>query len=70
LLDRLPPWPAAAGRTWSLPSRSLGEQLQRVKAKIKHMIVLTDGKTSGSGYESLASQCRAEGITISTVAIW
>ena len=45
------------------------EQLQRAKAKIKHMIILTDGQTSGSGYEGLASQCRAEGITISTVAI-
>lgn len=43
--------------------------LQRVKAKIKHMIVLTDGQTSGTGYEALASQCRGEGITISTVAI-
>lgn len=43
--------------------------LQRVKAKIKHMILLTDGQTSGTGYESLASQCRAEGMTISTVAI-
>ncbi len=44
-------------------------QLQRVKAKIKHMIILTDGQTSGQGYEALASQCRAEGTTISTVAI-
>jgi len=43
--------------------------LQRVKAKIKHMIVLTDGETTGAGYEQLASQCRAEGITISTVGI-
>jgi Ca-activated chloride channel family protein len=43
--------------------------LQRVKAKIKHMIVLTDGQTSGTGYEALASQCRGEGMTISTVAI-
>jgi Ca-activated chloride channel homolog len=43
--------------------------LQRVKAKIKHMIILTDGQTSGQGYEAMASQCRAEGMTISTVAI-
>ncbi len=43
--------------------------LQRVKAKIKHMIILTDGQTSGQGYEAMASQCRAEGVTISTVAI-
>ena len=45
------------------------EALNSVKAKIKHMIVLTDGQTSGSGYQALASQCHAEGITISTVAV-
>ncbi|MES2595066.1 MAG: VWA domain-containing protein [Verrucomicrobiota bacterium] len=43
--------------------------LQRVKAKVKHMIILTDGQTSGGGYEGLASQCRGEGMSISTVAI-
>ena len=43
--------------------------LQRVRAKIKHMIVLTDGETEGQGYDALASECRAEGITISTVGI-
>lgn len=43
--------------------------LQRVKAKIKHMLILTDGETSGSGYEALASQCRGEGMTISTVGV-
>jgi len=45
------------------------EQLESVKTKIKHMIVLTDGQTSGQGYQALASQCNAEGITISTVAV-
>ncbi|MEM7698226.1 MAG: VWA domain-containing protein [Verrucomicrobiota bacterium] len=45
------------------------EQLNSVKAKIRHMIVLTDGQTSGQGYQALASQCNAEGITISTVAV-
>ena len=43
--------------------------LGKVRAKIKHMIVLTDGQTTGQGYEALAAQCRAEGITISTVAV-
>ena len=43
--------------------------LNQVSAKIKHMIVLTDGQTSGQGYEALSAQCRAEGITISTVAV-
>ncbi len=45
------------------------EELNAVKSKIKHMIVLTDGQTSGEGYQALASQCHAEGITISTVAV-
>lgn len=45
------------------------EELGRIKARIKHMIVLTDGQTAGEGYQALASQCQAEGITISTVAV-
>ncbi|MCG8600926.1 MAG: VWA domain-containing protein [Verrucomicrobiales bacterium] len=45
------------------------EELNSQKTKIKHMIVLTDGQTSGQGYQALASQCHAEGITISTVAV-
>ncbi len=45
------------------------ESLNSVKTKIKHMIVLTDGQTSGQGYQALASQSHAEGITISTVAV-
>ena len=61
---------ASGGGTNLEPAfRQAREALQRVRAKIKHMIVLTDGQTTGSGYEGLASQCRAEGITISTVAI-
>ena len=61
---------AAGGGTNMEPAIKIArESLQRVKAKIKHMIILTDGQTSGSGYEATAAQCRAEGITISTVAI-
>lgn len=43
--------------------------LNRVSARRKHMIVLTDGNTSGQDYEELARQCRLERITISTVAV-
>ncbi|MFN0126218.1 MAG: VWA domain-containing protein [Verrucomicrobiales bacterium] len=43
--------------------------LAAVKAKIKHMIVLTDGQSEGTGYEAMAGAMRAEGITISTVAV-
>ena len=45
------------------------EALRRVKARVKHMIIMTDGQTSGGGYETVASACRAEGMTISTVAL-
>lgn len=45
------------------------EALQRTKAKVRHMIILTDGQTAGTGYETQAAQCRGEGMTISTVAV-
>jgi Mg-chelatase subunit ChlD len=43
--------------------------LRHTDAALKHMIVLTDGQTMGDGYEELAKQIHAAGITISTVAV-
>ncbi|MEM7145711.1 MAG: VWA domain-containing protein [Verrucomicrobiota bacterium] len=61
---------SSGGGTNIYPGMVLARQeLGRVRAKIKHMIVLTDGQTSGQGYQALAAQCRSEGITISTVAV-
>ena len=61
---------ASGGGTNLQPAFEMArEALLRTKAKVKHMIILTDGQTAGSGYEQLASQCRGEGMTISTVAI-
>jgi len=61
---------ASGGGTNLLPAFQLGrEALLRTKARVKHMIILTDGQTAGAGYEQLAAQCRGEGLTISTVAI-
>ncbi|MBL9117934.1 MAG: VWA domain-containing protein [Verrucomicrobiaceae bacterium] len=61
---------ASGGGTNLEPAFKLArESLARVRAKIKHMIVLTDGQTAGTGYENMASQARSQGITISTVAI-
>lgn len=61
---------ASGGGTNLQPAFQLArEALLRAKARVKHMIILTDGQTAGSGYEQLASQCRGEGLTISTVAI-
>lgn len=45
------------------------DQLQRSKASVKHMIILTDGQTSGSGYQKLASDMRKRDITTTTVAV-
>lgn len=44
-------------------------QLAQVSAKVKHMIVLTDGQTMGGNYPELAAQIRREGVTISTIAV-
>ena len=43
--------------------------LEGVKTKVKHMIVLTDGVTDGSGYEALSAQLKSQGITVSTVGV-
>lgn len=61
---------ASGGGTNLEPAfRQAREALLRARARVRHMIILTDGQTAGGGYETLAAQCRGEGITISTVAI-
>ncbi len=61
---------ASGGGTNLQPAFQMArEALLRAKARVKHMIILTDGATAGAGYEQLAAQCRSEGLTVSTVAI-
>ena len=61
---------SSGGGTHLMPALEMARAaLLRTSAKVRHMIILTDGQTTGSGYESVASQCRADGVTISTVAI-
>jgi uncharacterized membrane protein len=60
----------AGGGTNIYPGMQLGHaDLGSVRAKVKHMIVMTDGQSEGSGYPQLAAQMQSEGITISTVAV-
>ena len=60
----------SGGGTNIYPGMSIGRQaLTRVKTKVKHMIVLTDGQTRGANYQELAARMRTEGVTISTVGI-
>jgi uncharacterized membrane protein/uncharacterized protein YegL len=60
----------AGGGTNALPAMSQAfDALRETKARVKHMIVLTDGHTQGGGYEALAGDVRAAGISVSTVGI-
>ncbi|MBN2475532.1 MAG: VWA domain-containing protein [Pirellulales bacterium] len=60
----------SGGGTNMLPGMTTGrEALAGVTAKVRHMIVLSDGQTRGGGYQALAAQMQAEGMTISTVAV-
>jgi uncharacterized membrane protein len=45
------------------------KSLASINAKIKHMIVLTDGQTAGGDCERIAAQIHNEGVTISTVGV-
>ena len=45
------------------------QALQHADAKLKHIILLTDGVTEGSGYQELAAHIAADEITLSTVGI-
>lgn len=60
----------AGGGTNIMPGMTAGQQeLGKIKAKVKHMIVLTDGHSGGSGYQQLAASLRGSGVTVSTVAV-
>ncbi|WP_018132389.1 VWA domain-containing protein [Effusibacillus pohliae] len=45
------------------------DRLQNVKAKRKHMILLTDGQSPNGDYDGLTAKMREKGITMSTVAV-
>ncbi len=68
-IDRL----RAAGGTYLLPAlEEARRQLERQHATRKHVVILTDGETGGSGsaYLDLVSVMRQElGMTISTIAV-
>jgi Mg-chelatase subunit ChlD len=61
---------APAGGTNMMPGMTEGyHALAKVDAGIKHMIVLTDGQTEGTGYKELSARMRKQGITTSCVAV-
>ena len=61
----------AGGTDLSKPLLAAGEALRNDKAKLKHIILFTDGFTSEGGLEALVDQAgalAAEGITVSVLA--
>ena len=60
----------AGGGTNIQPGMTAAYQaLHETRARVKHMIVLSDGRTGGGGYRQLAAQCKADKITVSTVGV-
>lgn len=60
----------AGGGTNIYPGMSAAyEALKSTSARVKHMIVLSDGRTQGGGYEQLAQQAHGDDITISSVGV-
>jgi Mg-chelatase subunit ChlD len=61
---------SADGGTDAYPGMVKGnELLQNAVAKVKHMIVLSDGQTPENDFEGLVRGMRAQGITVSSVCL-
>jgi len=61
---------AAGGGTDLYPGMvTAKDMLENTTAKIKHMIVLSDGQTAAADFESLTQSLVDSGITVSTVAL-
>ncbi len=60
----------AGGGTNMMPGILKGyHALQNIDAPIRHMILLTDGDTLGTGYPELAERMHFEGMTVTGVAV-
>ena len=60
----------ADGGTDAYPGMVAGREiLQNAVAKVKHMIVLSDGQTPENDFEGLVRDMRAQGMTVSSVSL-
>ena len=61
---------AAGGGTFMYPGMlQARDMLENTSARIRHMIVLSDGRTQAADHEGLTQGLRDAGITVSTVAL-
>lgn len=51
------------------PMAAARDALAKTDAQLKHIILLTDGMPADTGFEALAADMKARGITLSTVAV-
>lgn len=60
----------SGGGTSIIPALSQAyDEIKKSSAKIKHILLLTDGQAEKTGYLKLLNNIKAEGITVSTVAV-
>ena len=60
----------AGGGTNLYPAMAMGRDMLGIaSAKIKHMIVLSDGQSQGGDFEGISSELAQMGVTISTVSL-
>ncbi|MEM7810043.1 MAG: VWA domain-containing protein [Planctomycetota bacterium] len=60
----------AGGGTYVFPAMVMArDMLETAPAKVRHMIVLSDGHTQPADHQSLAQEAADAGITVSTVAL-
>ncbi|NEU06151.1 FixH family protein [Clostridium senegalense] len=58
------------GGTSIIPGLTKGyENIKSSDAKVRHIILLTDGEAEKTGYNELIEKCKKDNITISTVAV-
>ena len=69
ILDRIASLEAGGGTVMAPAMEEAYETLKGAVAKLKHMIVLTDGISSPGDFEGIAQAMAADRITVSTVAM-
>lgn len=60
----------SGGGTVMYPAVALGyKQLAGIEAMVKHMVIVTDGRTQPDPFDNLVRRMRADGLTVSTIAV-
>src|SRR5437763_2036733 len=69
ILDKISTIEAGGGATWAPPMEAAYEALQNTPAKLKHVIVLTDGVSEPADFEGIAQNMAQSKMTCTTVAV-